>query len=69
MKREVYKYPKSSFLGLEKDMDIIMNLFLKNENLKKMLYYTSADCLNKPNLSEKQTLELFGKNIRIVPKL
>ena len=69
MKREVYKYPKSSFLGLEKDMDIIMNLFFKNENLKKMLYYTSADCLNKPNLSEKQTLELFGKNIRIIPKL
>ena len=69
MKREVYKYPKSSFLSLEKDMDIIINLFLKNENLKKMLYYTSADCLDKPRLSEKQTLELFGRNIRIVPKL
>ena len=24
----------------------------KNENLKKMLYYTSKDCLSKPNLSE-----------------
>lgn len=69
MKREVYKYPKSSFLGLEKDMDILINLFLKNENLKKMLYYTSTDCLNKPHLSEKESLELFGKNIRIVPKL
>ena len=69
MKKEVYKYPKSSFLGLEKDMDIIMNLILKNENLKKMLYYTTPDCLNRSNLTEEETLKLFGKNIKIVPKL
>ena len=69
MKREVYKYPKSSFLGLEKDMGVIIDLMLKNENLKRMLYYTSNDCLSKPHLSDKQNLELFGKNIRIVPKL
>lgn len=69
MKREVYKYPKSSFLGLEKDMGVIIDLMLKNENLKRMLYYTSDDCLSKPHLSEEQTLELFGKNIKIIPRL
>ena len=42
---------------------------LKNNNLKKLLHYTSRDCLNKPNLTEDQTLELFGKNIKLVPKL
>ena len=34
-----------------------------------MLYYTRKDCMNKPNLTEEQTLSLFGKNIKIVPKL
>lgn len=69
MKREVYTYPRSAFLSLEKDMDIIVDTILKNNNLKKMLYYTTSDCLNKPNLTEKQSLELFGNNIRIIPKV
>ena len=64
MKIETYKYPESSFLSLEKDMAIITNLVFKNENLKKLLYYTSSDCLNKPNLTEDQTLELIQNNIK-----
>ena len=69
MKNESYTYPKSSFLSAEKDMIIIVQLIMKNERLKKMLHYTTRDCLNKPNLTEDETLELFGKNIKIVPKL
>jgi hypothetical protein len=69
MKREVYTYPKSSFLSMEKDMDIIVNYIMRNERLKKMLYYTSKDCLSRPDLTEDQTIELFGKNIKIIPKL
>lgn len=69
MKIESYKYPKSSFLAMDKDMSIIIDYFLKNERLKKLLFYTTRDCLNKPNLNEDQSLELFGKNIKIVPKL
>ena len=69
MKIESYSYPKSSFLSAEKDMNIIVQLIMKNERLKKMLYYTTKDCLFKPNLTEDETLELFGKNIKIVPKL
>lgn len=42
---------------------------MKNKNLCKMLYYTDRDALNRPNLTEQQRLELFGKNIKIVPKL
>lgn len=69
MKIETYKYPKSSFLSMEKDMSIIVDMIMKNENLKKLLYYTTKDCYNKPDLTEEQTLELFENNIKMVPKL
>lgn len=69
MKIESYKYPKSSFLSIEKDLSLIVDKCLKNENLKKLLYYTTPDCINKPKLTEDESLELFGKYIKIVPKL
>ena len=50
-------------------MGIIINHMMKNPRLKRLLYYTSKDALNKPNLTEDQSLELMGKNIKIVPKL
>ena len=69
MKREVYSYPKSSFLSTEKDMNLIVQMIMKNERLKKLLHYTTRDCMSKPNLTEDETLDLFGKQIKIVPKL
>jgi hypothetical protein len=69
MKKEVYTYPKSSFLSTEKDMNLITQMIMKNERLKKLLYYSSKDCMSKPNLTEDETLSLFGKQIRLVPKL
>lgn len=69
MKIESYSYPKSSFLSAEKDMNIIVQLIMNNDRLKKMLHYTTKDCLSRPKLTEEETLELFGKNIKIVPKL
>lgn len=69
MKKEVYTYPKSSFLSMEKDMNLIVNMVMQNDRLKKMLYYTSRDCMNKPKLTQDETLDMFGKQIKIVPKL
>ena len=69
MKKETYSYPKSSFLSLEKDMNLIVNMIMQNKNLQKMLHYTTKDCMSKPNLKEEEVLDLFGKNIKIVPKL
>ena len=69
MKVETYNYPKSSFLSLEKDMEIITEKMMKNDRLKKLLYYNTKDCLDKPNLTQEQNVELFGKNIKLVPKL
>ena len=68
MKIESYTMPKSSFLAQEKDMELIVNMIMKNNSLKKLLHYTSKDCLDRPKLTEDETLELFGKNIKIVPK-
>ena len=50
-------------------MSIIVDYLMKNDRLKKLLFYTSKDCLNRKNLTEDETIELFGKNIKIVPKL
>ena len=69
MKKEVYTYPKSAFLSTEKDMNIIVGKMIKNERLKRLLHYTSRDALDRKNLTEDETIALFGKNIKIVPKL
>ena len=69
MKIQNYVYPKSSFLSAEKDMNIIVDRIMKNDRLKKLLHYTTRDCLDRPRLTEEETAELFGKNIKLVPKL
>ena len=60
---------RTSFLSMEKDMHTIANMILKNPRLKRLLYYNTPDCLEKPNVTDDQALAMFGKNIKIVPKL
>ena len=62
-------FPESSFLSAEKDMNLIIERMLNNERLKRLLYYTSDDCLTKEDITEEQTYSLIGKNIKNVPKL
>ena len=69
MRIDSAKLPKSSFLSMEKDLNLIINKMFKNERLKRLLYYTDKNALNKPNITEDQSLELINKNIKIVPKL
>lgn len=69
MKIEGFQIPKSSFLSVDKDMELISQKILSNERIKRLLYYTTKDALKKPNLSPEQSIELFGKNIKRVPKL
>lgn len=69
MKITGYEYPKSSFLSIDKDMSIIIDYILKNDRLKKLLYYTTKDCLSKEPLTDEQSNALFGRQIKIVPKL
>lgn len=69
MKIERYQFPKSSFLSIDKDLNIITNRILKNKRLQKLLYYTVPNALDLKDLNEDQQLELLQKNIKIVPKL
>lgn len=69
MKVENWKAPHSSFFSVEKDMSIIADKILKNKNLKKLLYYTTPDALHQAPLNDKQSMDLFKNNIKIIPKL
>ena len=64
-----YEIPHSSFMAVDKDLQIITTWMLKNKNLCKMLYYTDRDALDRPALTEEQKVNLFGKQIKIVPKI
>jgi len=71
-----YREPQSSFMSVEKDLTIITGKIMENKRLQRLLYYTDKFCLRKsnefnghPDLNDKQKAELFGKNIKIVPKL
>ena len=64
-----YFPPRSSFLSMEKDMGIILNKILGNPRLLRLLYYTSKDALDKPDLNDDQILELLEKNIKIIPQI
>lgn len=60
--------PKSSFLSMEKDMSIILSRMMSNERLKRLLYYTTPDALERENITEEQSYNLINKNIVFVPK-
>ena len=69
MKIDNFHMPKSSFLSMEKDMGIIVNKIFSNRRLQKLLYYPVKDALHRNNLTDEQVTELFGKHIKVVPKL
>lgn len=73
MKANTYEYPKSSFLGMSKDIAFIMNKILSNQAILKLLYYTTPDCLDpqkKPNLTSEQIKEMFTrKQISTIPSV
>lgn len=60
---------RSRFLSVDKDLDIILTAMMQNERLKRLLYYTTPDCLTRPNVGDQNSLEIMRKNIRIIPKL
>ena len=71
MKIDRTKALKSSFLSIEKDMGLIVQEMLKNERLKKLLFYTSADALepDKARLTPEESLSLIGTSIKNIPKI
>ena len=53
MKLPSYEFPKSSFLSMEKDLSIIFNTLIKNDNLKKYLLNKSV-YMKRIHITESQ---------------
>ena len=69
MKINNYHPPESSFLSINKDMRLLIDKFLANDRLCKLLYYTDRNALDKPKLTDDEKIGLFGQNLKIVPKV
>ena len=69
MKIANYEFPDSSFLSIEKDLEVLTDQIFKNTRLQRLLYYTTPDALNRPNLTEDEVYELFSNNIKTTPQL
>lgn len=70
MIKHTYQIPKSSFISIEKDMGYIIDMMLKDSRLKKLLYYTTKDCLSQPELTDDESATLItDRYIRMVPKV
>ena len=62
MKIDSYQPPKSSFLSINKDMRLLVDKFLTNDRLCKLLYYTDKNALDKDKLTDEQKIGMFGKH-------
>lgn len=69
MRVEKYKTPKSSFLAVEKDLSLIVDRMMKNERLKKLIYYSVPNALEQPNVPQEEAIGMLGSQIKIVPKV
>lgn len=59
----------SSFASVESTLSKVVERLMKNDRLKRLLYYTDRHALGLPKLNQEQTYSLLNNQIRIVPKL
>ena len=69
MRIDNYHPPKSSFLSINKDMKLLIDKFLSNDRLCKLLHYTDKNALEHKNLTDEEKIAMFNKEIKIVPKV
>ena len=69
MKVVNHKPAKSSFLSVEKDLDIIIQAMLANKRLAKLLVHNRRDALHLNLPEDFSPVDLIGTNIKTVPKL
>lgn len=67
--KDYFEEAKSSFLSLEKDLELVFNKLLQNQKLLKMLFYTEKDCLSAPDLTGEQKLSMLHNQIKIIPSI
>lgn len=59
----------STFTIVEKKLRETVELLLRNERLKRLLYYDDAKALYLPKLTPQQTLSIIEKQISTCPKV
>ena len=69
MKMDLVQKQETTFLTAQKDLFKIVQKFINNEKLKKLLFYPVKDALDRKDLTSEETLGLLHKNIRVIPKL
>ena len=69
MKMDLVQTQETTFLTAQKDLFKIVQKFINNEKLKKLLFYPVKDALDRKDLTGEETLGLLHKNIRVIPKL
>ena len=57
----------STFASVEKYLQDIVGVLMKNERLKRLLYYTDPKALSLPKLEQRQAYSLLNSQIKIVP--
>lgn len=69
MKLDQHIMQYSTFKTAQADLFKIVDKLMTNEDLKKLLYYSTSDALERENLTDAESIQLIGNNIRVVPKL
>ncbi len=70
MKRDMVVEAHSSFLGVPKDIAYIMRKIIGNQNIARLVYHNTPDCLNGPQVTSSQIAEMLEtKQICSLPRI
>lgn len=70
MKRDMIIEAQSSFLGVPKDIALIMRKIIHNNNVARLLYYNTQDALRRPEVEQEEVAKMFiEKQICALPKI
>ena len=60
----------SSFLGVPKDLAYIIRMIIGNQNIARLLYHNTPDCLKGPEVTGEEIIEMLEtKQICSLPKI
>lgn len=60
---------KSNFFSAAKDLQSIITKLINNQNLLKLLKYTTPNALERDDLTAEEILEVVNKSIITIPKV
>lgn len=68
--RDMMGLNQANFSTVEFDFSKLIDKIFSNQNILKMLYYNTEDCLSNSDITDNDILnEISEENIRIVPRL